>query len=95
MIILTIKELTEEGIDIRGKEFFVFQNKSYKRIKSISKRFQDEIYIITAKHDAEGLSSIVVEHTLFFSIWKEEKPLDETKENLNDFVNQKLKEFGL
>ena len=93
MVILTVKKLKKRGIDLKGKTSFVFQNKLYKRISIVGKN--NDISLIKDKYKIKGLNLILVEHQIYFSIWRETSSLNDTKEELNDFVNQKLKDLGL
>ena len=95
MDILKSNNLEQKNIYIKGKTEFAFEGKSYKKKTAISKRFTEQIKEIAKNYRTEELEVIIVEHKTYFSIWIEDKPLNDSKENLNDFVNQKLKELGL
>lgn len=91
MQFLRVEELAEKGIQLQGKKSFISQNKYYVKMATISKKFRDKI---AEKYGNKGLSVIAVEHKIYFSIWQEESILTETQEDLDSFVNQRLREFG-
>lgn len=93
MISLSVKDLEQQDISIRGKSEFVFQNKFYKRKTTISKKI-DNILEIIEQYQSDELEIIVIEHSFYFSIWLETKLAKDSKEDLDDFVNQKLKDLG-
>lgn len=95
MITLKIEDLKHKNIDMKGKQEFVFQNKLFKRKTTVSKIYQEEIIQIAEQHRVDELEIILLEHNRYFSIWLESKSLKDSKENLNNFVNQKLGELGL
>ncbi|WP_319420900.1 hypothetical protein [Pleurocapsa sp. FMAR1] len=95
MIFLKIEKLEQKNIHLKGKTKIVFQNKSYEIKTVISKKFQNQITEIAEKYQLDGLDIMIVEYKSYFAIWREINPLQDTKEDLNNFINQKLKDLGI
>ena len=95
MHILKSNNLKQKNIYLKGKTELAFEGKYYQKKTVISKRFAKEIKEIAKKYQTDESNVIIVEHKTYFSIWIEDKPLNESKEDLNNYVNQKLKELGL
>ncbi len=96
-MLLQIEQLQQKNISIKGKSSFLFDNYSYKRTAVVSKKVDQKVL---KDYEQEANKVIIVEHRLYFSVWKQEKlsnvpKLDETKENLDSFIDQRLKELGL
>lgn len=83
MIIISIKDLEKKTNNLQGKLIIDFDNKSYKKIKLISKKYKKQIHEITEEYSSNNLEIILVEHNNFYSIWLEQEVINEVEAELS------------
>ncbi|MEO0683881.1 MAG: hypothetical protein AAFY76_02210 [Cyanobacteria bacterium J06649_11] len=79
MMIISIKDLEEKVNSIKGKNTINFNNKTYKRIKFFSNKYEHKIPETIEECSSDDLEIILVEHRKFYSIWLEKKVENKSK----------------
>lgn len=98
MKILTVNELTQQGISISEMQkslTMTYLNKNFKRKSDLPKKFKDKALSLCAEIEGLGKESFVIETNYSYTIWEEEKSVtsDVKIENKSPDLLQKNNDF--